>query len=317
MPPRTCDVRSPAPPSSPAGNEAHPYGAVRSGPSADRVAGNERHVDRRVSDLAAEQHAMVSTTQLHALGMSRGSIQKRVRAGRLTPFWRGVYRVGPILPPLGPEAAALLACPGAVLGYFSAAAIWGFGERPDSVHVIAAGKRRNRPGLIAHRGSVERRDVRRRQNLALTSPYRTLVDLKGHAGTKAFRHAVWEASYRRLVTNAQAAQLLGERPAPSKHEGERILLRLLRQAGLPEPLTNQRLHGWEFDLYWPDRNVVVELDGEDGHAEDHALGMVRDRRKDQTLRAHGVDVVRVAGAQLAGESLVVVASIAGALGAAA
>ena len=266
---------------------------------------------------AAQQHAMVSVAQLRDAGLTRGQIEHRVRTGWLVPFWRGVYRVGQIVPPLGPEAAALLACPGAVLGYFSAAAIWGFGARPDSVHVIAAGKRRNRRGLIAHRGSVERRDVRRRQNLALTSPYRTLVDLRGHASAKAFRHAVWEASYRRLVTNAQAAQLLGERPAPSRNEGERVLLRLLRQAGLPEPLTNQRLHGWEVDLYWPDRNVVVELDGEDGHAEDHALGMVRDRRKDQTLRAHGVDVVRVAGAQLAGESLVVVASIAGALGAAA
>lgn len=150
-----------------------------------------------------------------------------------------------------------------------------------------------------------------REGLALTSPYRTILDLRHHLSAKAFKHAVWEASYRRLITGDQATTLLGGTPPPARFEAERILVEILTSAGLAHPLTNQRLHGWEVDLYWPEHDVVVELDGFDAHG--HRPGFERDHRKTLALEARGIHVLRVSGAQLQDEPTVIVATTAGAL----
>jgi hypothetical protein len=42
--------------------------------------------------------------------MTRSGIDERVRLGSLTVVHRGVYRVGPVMPPGGSELAAVLAC---------------------------------------------------------------------------------------------------------------------------------------------------------------------------------------------------------------
>lgn len=255
---------------------------------------------------------MIATRQLTRLGLTRSSVEKRVRAGRLTPHIRGVYLVGPVMPPLGPESAALLACPGAVLSHLSAAALWGIAQRPDLVHIIAPTNKRRRKGLRPHRATVPPDETRTRQRLSLTSPYRTVQDLRRHMSAKAHKHVVWEASYRRLITDDQATDLLGTRTRKlARFEAERILVEILTGAGLPAPLTNQRLHGWEVDLYWPDHGVVVELDGFDAHG--HRAGFERDHRKSLALEARGIHVLRVIGAQLHDEPTAIVATVAGAL----
>lgn len=48
--------------------------------------------DRAILEISGEQHAMIATRQLTALGLSRAAVLKRARAGRLTPFIRGVSR---------------------------------------------------------------------------------------------------------------------------------------------------------------------------------------------------------------------------------
>lgn len=256
---------------------------------------------------------MIATRQLAALGLSRAAVLKRVRAGRLTPHIRGVYLVGPVMPPLGPEAAALLAIPGAVLSHLSAAALWRIAERPDSVHVIAAKQKRSRHRLVAHRGELPRGDVRTRQGLSLTGPYRTILDLRSHMSAKAHKHAVWEASYQRLITDDQAGELLGKPTRRlARFEAERVLVELLTSAGLPQPQTNQRLHGWEVDLYWPDHRVALELDGYGAHG-GHRAGFERDHRKALQLEARGIRVLRVSGAQLTDDVTTIVATVAGAL----
>lgn len=250
---------------------------------------------------------MVSTAQLLAGGLSRTSIKRRVQSGLLIPYGRGVYRVGPVLLPLGPEAAALLACPGAALASFSAGAIWGICERPDVVHVLSPTQRRHRAGLIVHRGPVEARDLARRQNLALTSPYRTLDALRRHASATAYAKAIKEAAYRRLITDAQTRELLGDQPAAG-HESERKLVDLIARARLPPPKTNQKVHGFEVDLYWPQFGLVVEVDGFQAHG--HRQAFEDDRRKDLALRAAGLTVVRVTWRQIADEPEALVAALA-------
>src|ERR1044072_6372187 len=83
--------------------------------------------DRRLSDLAARQHGVVSAAQLRALGWDRWAVRRRIETGRLHRLYRGVYAVGHTV--LRREArwlAAVLACgEGAVLSHRSAAELWG------------------------------------------------------------------------------------------------------------------------------------------------------------------------------------------------
>jgi predicted transcriptional regulator of viral defense system len=84
-----------------------------------------------VSKLAARQHGVVEHSQLIELGMSKHTIGRWVRAGRLHRVHRGVFAVGhPRLTPEGRFLAAVFACgPGAVLSHESAAVLWGL-RRP-------------------------------------------------------------------------------------------------------------------------------------------------------------------------------------------
>jgi hypothetical protein len=76
---------------------------------------------------------------------------------------------------------------------------------------------------------------------------------------------------------------------------EKGMLRLLEAEGFPRPLVNLDLHGWEADLYWPEHNRVVELDGWQGHRTKAAFE--RDHQRDLDLEARGYGVGRVSWLQ--------------------
>jgi hypothetical protein len=97
-----------------------------------------------------------------------------------------VYAVGHVaLAPFAIEQAALLACGSrAVISHRTAAFAWGLRpDRPHEVEVTLVGSRcRPKARVRLHR--VERldtRDLRRRHNLPITSPARTLIDLAAEA----------------------------------------------------------------------------------------------------------------------------------------
>src|SRR4051812_20724757 len=82
--------------------------------------------DVRLAELAARQHAVATTAELLAIGLTRAGIARRVESGRLHPRHRGVYAIGhPRLTKEGIWLAAVKACvPGAALSHQSAAALW-------------------------------------------------------------------------------------------------------------------------------------------------------------------------------------------------
>ena len=95
------------------------------------------------------------------------------------------------------------------------------------------------------------------------------------------------------------------------HAEERVLA-LIRQAGLPAPQVNARLHGYEVDFYWPDHHLVLEVDGYAFHSTRRRFE--HDHRKDGGLRDRGEDVIRVTARQVGEEPFAVVAQVATALG---
>ena len=93
---------------------------------------------------------------------------------------------------------------------------------------------------------------------------------------------------------------------------ERLFRDLIREARLPEPQTNVRLHGYEVDAYWPQQRVAVEIDGWAVHRSRSAFE--NDRRKSTHLQAEGIAAMRVTWDQLNAERLAVAAAVARALG---
>jgi hypothetical protein len=59
----------------------------------------------------------------------------------------------------------------------------------------------------------------------------------------------------------------------------------------PEPLVNMALLGYEADFHWPDRRLVVEVDGNHSRPCD----LRNDGARDRTLAAAGYTVVRISG----------------------
>jgi very-short-patch-repair endonuclease len=216
------------------------------------------------------------------------------------------------LSPEGRDLAAVLACgPEAVLSHRAAGRRWGllpFTTRPE---VTAPRSRAGPKGIVVHRTRClppeDRAEV---DGIPVTSVARTLVDLADVLNERRLAKAVHEAEVLRLfdlraLERAQAAVpgrwgrhrlarvLAGYRdePAFTRNDAERAFLELCEQHSLPQPRANAPLHGFEVDFFWPDRNIVVELDGAATHLTRKAFE--EDRRRDRALAIKGIQVLRV------------------------
>lgn len=86
---------------------------------------------------------------------------------------------------------------------------------------------------------------------------------------------------------------------------------MISRAGLPRPLVNARVAGYEVDLYWPDRGLVVEVDGYAFHH--RRAEFERDRLREQVLLGAGLRVSRVTWPQIVDHPDEVAARLAAAL----
>lgn len=246
----------------------------------------------------------MSRAQLAALGLGRGAIEVRLRAGRLRPIHRGVYAVGhDAIPVRGRLVAALLvAGRGGALSHGTAAHLLSLTpSMPAFVEVTTTSRPpRNRAGARFHRTTTPL-GTTVRHGLPLTTPLRTLRDLAATRPKAEVERACSEALVRRLVTEAQiAAQrgpgaavlrgLVAGGVAATRSELERRFLRAVAGAGLPRPLVNHRIGPYVVDFAWPEHRLVVETDGARFH--DHALARRRDRARDAELQLRGWIVLR-------------------------
>jgi very-short-patch-repair endonuclease len=77
---------------------------------------------------------------------------------------------------------------------------------------------------------------------------------------------------------------------------EQRFLPIARSAGLPIPLTGQRVNGFKVDFHWPDLGLVVETDGLRYHRT--PTQQARDRLRDQAHAAAGLIALRFTYAQI-------------------
>jgi very-short-patch-repair endonuclease len=213
--------------------------------------------------------------------------------------------------------AAVLGCgSGAALSYGSAAALWGVErERRGAIEVsVPVSTPRRHEGVFVHRRpNLRTTEVVVRDGIPVTSLVRTFIDIAARIDRGDLERAVNEADRLGLIGPeallealllhpgkrgvGRLRELLGERAFRlTDSELERRFLRLVLEAGLPLPFTQQRLNGFKVDFLWPELKLVVETDGLRYHRT--ASQQTKDHRRDQVHLAAGFTPLRFTHAQV-------------------
>jgi very-short-patch-repair endonuclease len=261
-----------------------------------------------VAEVAGRQHGVVATAQLLAADIGPNAISRRVAAGRLHRLHQGVYAVGHrAVSREGKWIAAVLAVGGgptnageplehwgAALSHRSAAELWRLLEPRDGpVHVCVPsdGGKARRTGIRLHRStSLLPAHVTLRAGIPVTTPARTLVDLRRAVSARELRRAIRQAEVLGLPLGRE---IESDR---TRSDLERAFLRLCRRHRLPAPEVNVQIGRDLVDFLWRDRRLVVETDGYRYHRGRAAFEDDHDR--DLRLRALGFEVIRLSEKQV-------------------
>jgi hypothetical protein len=272
--------------------------------------GRKPNIDGQIAQIAARQHGNITRQQLLKLGVDRRSVDYRGRTGRLHRVFRGVYAVGrPPIHPIERAAAAVLACgPRGALSHGSAMTLWGLWKRWDQPFEVTTALDRRSTAIRVHRSStLLHRDVTIQQGIPVTSPARTLLDCAPSLPPKSLTRTINDARRAKLLTLDDLAVVAGRNPGhpgapllkrhvddphnPTRSDGEDDFRDFCRRYGLPTPLVNTTLHGFEVDAYFESERVIVELDGWPFHRDKDTFESDRDR--DATMLMHDIPTIRV------------------------
>jgi hypothetical protein len=146
------------------------------------------------------------------------------------------------------------------------------------------------------------RDVRSHQSLRVTSPARTLLDMAPQMTERALRRRVNEARRANLLALADLADaverfphhrgarrlkaLLSTKGGPTRSEWEDEFPEFCRQYGLPAPVMNTRIAGYEAGAVFSDERIVIELDSWTFHADRESFESDRDRDVDRLVAGY-------------------------------
>ena len=205
---------------------------------------------------------------------------------------------------------AVLACgEGAALSHRSAAALWKIGDEGSQIDISVRRPCNHRRAEIHARCrlALPEEVITEHENIPVTRPARTLLDLATVLGAAALERAVNEADKRDLIDpEALRAAITGFAGEPgvvalrallnrhtfrlSDSDLERLFHPLIVAAGLSLPLTKAWVNGFEVNFFWPDLGLVVETDGLRYHRT--AAVQARDHLRDQVHTAAGLTPLR-------------------------
>ena len=186
-----------------------------------------------------------------------------------------------------------------MLSHLSAGALWGIvrklgrvGNDPSSrepdrgiSHVTVPGESRSRRGIKVHRSrTLDASHTTRHLNIPVTTPSRTLADLRRTLPRAQFAAALREAEFLKLPIEQSLE------PERARSELESRFLALARRHRLPKPEVNVRVGPFTVDFLWAAARLVVEVDGWGSHGTRSAFEA--DRERDTHLKLLGYEVVR-------------------------
>lgn len=285
-----------------------------------------KHRLRSLYRFMAARCFIAGREELDRAGFVLTQIDSWLRTGRIVEVLRGVYSYGRDIDTRDAalRAALVAAGPGAALTGKSACEEWeivspkdGIPQQIDVV-VTSGAARRLRGASPALRGTIvrvvkrpyRRQDIRRRNGLDLVCPALALIDFAKEATPREVRFAFLEACRLRLFGRRDVGfcfrRVSGRRGAAklkcllglwvpelnrinSVLEGLFLLEWVERELVMPE--VNSRIFGYEVDLYWRDRGLVLELDGNAFHSD--PVQRAIDIEKQLELEARGLTVLRI------------------------
>lgn len=257
---------------------------------------NMKRIDIEVQQIAKRQHGVVSWHQVHALGVTRLQLWRRVKSGEWVRELPGVWRLSWAQPTWMQRVwcASLWGGSGAFISHRAAAALWELdGIKLQEIELSALRRLRTTVlWVVPHESAfIPKLMQRTRNGVALTSPSRTLVDLAGVVDDETLERTLEHAIRRGIVSVAEIRRILRLLPARGRagtgklaqlleggvwsagaqSELERQALRLFQRFGLPAPecqytiFEGQRRLGI-VDFAWPRAKVIVEAEGFQFHA---------------------------------------------------
>ena len=274
----------------------------------------------KIDEIAARQYGVFNTSQFRSAGYDKSAVLRRVQSRRWVRLDHGVYSVASA-PPKWERflTAAILSRPGAIATGDPAAYLLGL-----------RGFRRDRPVIYVRRGDNPRSEIARViqtdlldqiaitrvAGFAVTTVPETLLVLArnlsrprleavfddalltGKLSLQSLDLIIERETGRRTPGLVNLRQLASERSsdAPSKGSSylEAMLEMILSRSSLPNwvrehPFT-LRSHTARVDAFIPEWKLVVEVDGRSWHA--RTGDFESDRRRDNELATHGVQVLR-------------------------
>jgi very-short-patch-repair endonuclease len=191
-------------------------------------------------------------------------------------------------------AAVLATGPGAAVSHRSAAALWRLlppAPGPVDISVPTRAGRRGRVGIRVHRpASLKRETITSHRGIPVTTPARTIADLRAGLPAHELRRAVRQAEVLGL---ALGSMVEGD---GTRSELEFRFLYLCRRHRLPTPEVNARIGSMTIDFLWRQGRLIVETDGYRYHRGRAAFE--DDRSRDLQLRSMGYEVIRLSHRQV-------------------
>lgn len=279
--------------------------------------------------LAAEQYGLVTSTQLAHLGLSRGAISRRIKAGALINVMPGVWRLAGVPRSWHQRAMAVFLWAGeasAIAGRAAAALHKLDGvAMPNAIDVITMRSLKAPRRLVTVRSPIAfpKEDRTTVARIGVTSVGRTLTDLAATATEAQLELAIEDARRRRLVSREELrtrieniplnqpgrrrlinvfSAITGTKPAESPLEVR--VIRMLRAAGFPDPvrqevLTDDGEFAGRVDLVYPECRVIIEVQSHRWH--DGRQPLDDDSARHNQHHAMGWVVMKATSRMLRGE----------------
>jgi len=259
-------------------------------------------------DYLRSQDGVLTLAQARSAGLSHEAVRRRLRSGHWIRCSRGVYFVDdrPFT-----DAARIRA------------AVWGYGEHaaasgltaawwheltkfaPDIVEVTVPRKShgRSRDGCRVRRRDLNMADIVVHRRIRVTALPLTVIEaaVKQRGGAKLMDaalqrrldlHELWRAQIRNKgrYGSPRARRLLQAASDGARSEAERLLVKLLREAGITGGQTNYPIAPYRVDVAFPAPKIVIEVDGWAFHSDQEVFQY--DRKRQNYLTLMGWQVLR-------------------------
>lgn len=253
-------------------------------------------IDRRLADLAARRHGLLTLDEVLATGMGRSQVAYRVRSGRWDRVGHGVYRLAGV--PETWQQLGLIAClaapDGATTSHLTSAALAGLTtSAPHPPHITVGLHRSVRSTTaVVHRARLGPVDYAVMQGVPTTTVARTLVDCAAVVGPRRLRDLVDTAFHRKLTTVGQVEAAWDHARLRPGRAGEVALREILgawsatvQPGSAAEARLLRQIVEWGFsvpqcqvpvtdgsgrviariDVGWPAHRIGIEYDGTEHH----------------------------------------------------